>query len=166
MACLTIVYLMTALYKMKYTQFLVMLSSVGSLTQTRQFLRDELLKNIALISYTHILNLFSQIFLHRTDRLCQVFRYCSLLFTPDFFQLMLWSLGSCFDGEYRLSCPFLLDMHWRCPCCNCYHRRKWTRWHEFKSWTRLITFHIALIPLGKVWIQLFSLQLWVNSRTV
>ena len=36
---------------------------------------------------------------------------------------------------------------------------------EFKSWTRLIAFHIALIPLGKVWIQLFSLQLWVNSRT-
>ena len=28
----------------------------------------------------------------------------------------------------------------------------------------LIPFHIALIPLGKVWIQLFSLQLWVNSR--
>ena len=34
-----------------------------------------------------------------------------------------------------------------------------------QSWTRLIAFHIALIPLGKVWIQLFSLQLWVNSRT-
>ena len=33
------------------------------------------------------------------------------------------------------------------------------------DWTRLIAFHIALIPLGKVWIQLFSLQLWVNSRT-
>ena len=30
--------------------------------------------------------------------------------------------------------------------------------HKFKSWTRLIAFHIALIPLGKVWIQLFSLQ--------
>ena len=28
----------------------------------------------------------------------------------------------------------------------------------------LIAFHIALIPLGKVWIQLSSLQLWVNSR--
>ena len=41
---------------------------------------------------------------------------------------------------------------------------KWTRWHEFKSWTRLIAFHIALMPLGKVRIQLFSLQLWVNSR--
>ena len=52
-----------------------------------------------------------------------------------------------------------------CPWCNGYRRRKWTRRHEFKSWTRLIAFHIALIPLGKVWIQLFSLQLWVNSRT-
>ena len=31
--------------------------------------------------------------------------------------------------------------------------------HEFKSWTWLIAFHIASIPLGKVWI-----QLWVNSR--
>ena len=54
---------------------------------------------------------------------------------------------------------------WRCPWCNCYRRRKWTRRHEFKSWTRLTAFHIALISLGKVWIQLFSLQLWVNSRT-
>ena len=27
-----------------------------------------------------------------------------------------------------------------------------------------LLFHIALIPLGKVWIQLFFLQLWVNSR--
>ena len=26
-----------------------------------------------------------------------------------------------------------------------------------KTWTRLIAFHIALIPLEKVWIQLFSL---------
>ena len=45
-----------------------------------------------------------------------------------------------------------------------YRRRKWTRRHEFKSWTTLIAIHITLIPLGKVWIQLFSLQLWVNSR--
>ena len=52
----------------------------------------------------------------------------------------------------------------RCPWCNGYCRRKWTWRHEFKSRTRLIAFHIALIPLGKVWIQLFSLQLWVNSR--
>ena len=50
------------------------------------------------------------------------------------------------------------------PWCNGYRRRKWTRRHEFKSWTRLIAFHIALILLGKVWILLFSLQLWVNSR--
>ena len=52
----------------------------------------------------------------------------------------------------------------RCPWCNGYRRRKWTRRHQFKSWTRLIAFHIALIPLGKVWIQSLSLQLWVNSR--
>ena len=37
-----------------------------------------------------------------------------------------------------------------CPWGNGYRRRKWTRRHEFKSWTRLIAFHIALIPLGKV----------------
>ena len=53
----------------------------------------------------------------------------------------------------------------RCPWCSRYRRRKRTRRHEFKSWTRLIAFHKALIPLGKVWIQLFSLQLRVNSRT-
>ena len=46
----------------------------------------------------------------------------------------------------------------RCPWCNVYRR------HEFKSPTRLVAFHIALIPLGKVWIQLFSPQLWINSR--
>ena len=54
---------------------------------------------------------------------------------------------------------------WMCRWCNCYRRRKWTRRHEIKSWTRLIAFQIALIPLGNVWIQLFSLQLWVNSMT-
>ena len=37
-----------------------------------------------------------------------------------------------------------------CPWCNGYRRRKCTKRHEFKSWTRLIAFHIALIPLGKV----------------
>ena len=52
----------------------------------------------------------------------------------------------------------------RYPRWNGYRRRRWTRRHELKSWTRLIAFHIALIPLGKVWIRLFSLQLWVNSR--
>ena len=58
----------------------------------------------------------------------------------------------------------LLRSSRRCPWCNGYRRRKWTRQHEFKSWTRLIAFRIALIPLGKVWIQLLSLQQWVNSR--
>ena len=52
----------------------------------------------------------------------------------------------------------------RCTWCNGYRRWKWTRQHEFKSWTRLIAFHIALIPLGKVWIQLFSLQLTSHKQ--
>ena len=34
--------------------------------------------------------------------------------------------------------------------CNGYRNGKWTRRHKFKSWTRLIAFRIALIPLGKV----------------
>ena len=38
----------------------------------------------------------------------------------------------------------------RCPWCNGYCCREWTWRHEFKSWTRLIAFHIALILLGKV----------------
>ena len=77
------------------------------------------------------------------------------------------------DGERRSRTSVLAAWHdddddiiiWRCSWCNGYRRRIWTRWHEFKSWTWLIAFHIALIPMGKVWIQLFSLQLWVNSRT-
>ena len=52
----------------------------------------------------------------------------------------------------------------RWPWCNGCRRSKWTWRHEFKSWTGLIAFHIALLTLGKVWIQLFSLELWVNSR--
>ena len=51
----------------------------------------------------------------------------------------------------------------RCRCYG-YCRTKWTGRHEFKSWTRLFAFHRALIPLVKVWIQLFSLRLCVNSR--
>ena len=53
----------------------------------------------------------------------------------------------------------------KCPWYNGYRRRKWNRWLVFKSWTKLIAFHIELKPLGKVRIQLFSLQLWVNSGT-
>ena len=48
--------------------------------------------------------------------------------------------------------------------CNSYRRRKWTRRHEFKSWTWLIAFYIAQNPLGKVWIRLFSFQPWINCR--
>ena len=66
--------------------------------------------------------------------------------------------------NYPQSWYAIKQKKWRCPWCSGYRCRKWTRQHEVKSWTRLIAFHIALIILGKVWIQLFSLQLWVNSR--
>ena len=42
---------------------------------------------------------------------------------------------------------------------------KWSRRARVQILSSLIAFRIALIPLGKVWIQLFSLQLWVNSKT-
>ena len=48
--------------------------------------------------------------------------------------------------------------------CYGYHCRKWSRQPEFKSTMRLFAFHITLQSLGKVWIQLFTLQLWVNNR--
>ena len=38
---------------------------------------------------------------------------------------------------------------WRCPWCNGYRHRIWTRRYEFNSWTRLIAFHIAPLSLGK-----------------
>ena len=45
--------------------------------------------------------------------------------------------------------------------CNGYHLRKWRRWSDFKSWTRLCSFHVATIRKGKVWIQKFTLIAYV-----
>ena len=42
-------------------------------------------------------------------------------------------------------------------------RKKWNRQPEIKPRTRVFAFHIALIDLRKVCIQLFSIQLWVKS---
>ena len=42
--------------------------------------------------------------------------------------------------------PYLLFYYRRHSWRNGYHRRKWNRLPEFKSWTRLFAFHIALIP--------------------
>ena len=49
-------------------------------------------------------------------------------------------------------------------CHNDYCHRKWTPWPEFKSGMRLFEFCIALKPMENVWIKLFSMRLWVNSR--
>ena len=74
-----------------------------------------------------------------------------------------WTSG-CTENEDHFVTRIIIGLYREVLWCNGYRRRKWTRRHEFKSWTRLIAFHIALIPLGKVWIQLFSFQIWVNSR--
>ena len=58
-----------------------------------------------------------------------------------------WPYSWCLVGCCRQD---LFNIARKCPWCNGYRHRKWTRRHEFKSWTRLIAFHIALIPLGKV----------------
>ena len=71
--------------------------------------------------------------------------------------LVQWYLSMTYGGG-------ISQWHMEVPVV-CYRHRIWTRRYEFNSWTRLIAFHIALIPLGKVSIQLFSLQLWINSRT-
>ena len=68
-----------------------------------------------------------------------------------------------YAGEFP--CPYTANVHKRCPWCEGYRLRKWTRQYEFESWTKLIAFHIALIPLGKVWIQLFSLHLPLVGQT-
>ena len=42
-----------------------------------------------------------------------------------------------------------------------YCPRKWTQQAKFKSWTKLFVFHLALMPLGKVWIP-SPIYLWVT----
>ena len=38
---------------------------------------------------------------------------------------------------------------------NGYHHRTFNQLPQFKSWLRLVAFHVVLITLGKVWILLF-----------
>ena len=60
--------------------------------------------------------------------------------------------------------PPKLAIKWRCILHNGYHHMKWNWWTEFKSWTKLIAFHFALILLGKAWIHQFYSQLWRKRR--
>ena len=72
-------------------------------------------------------------------------QYISLKDSSDYVEEVNVTLKRCFRAFLVHNINF--D---RCPWCNGYRRTKWTRRHEFKSWTRLNAFHIALIPLGKV----------------
>ena len=121
------------------------------------------------------LDLFSWCLLKR--KICLYnFHYLFFFFFFFFFltcwkYLMFWEtrIQSQVESYQRLK-KMVLDatlrstQHYKVRIGKCQWCRKWTQPHEFKSWMRLIAFHIALIPLGKVWIQLFSLQLWVSSR--
>ena len=68
------------------------------------------------------------------------------VFSYIVFNHYIRSIALCFS----LSLDSKVTENGWCPWCNGYRHREWTRRHEFKSWTRLIAFHIALIPLGKV----------------
>ena len=119
-------------------------------------MESNLLENSLKSSAALRLSACTPLMIQQIVRICEVMEW--FLCKPFWFFLDFSRFWVRYDweiGHYQL---------WRCPWCNGYRLRKWTRRHEFKSWTRLIAFHIALIPLGKVWIQLFSVQLWVNSR--
>ena len=49
-------------------------------------------------------------------------------------------------------------------CVMVIESRKWTLLSEFKSSTKLLAFHILPLPLGMICIQVFSLQLSINSK--
>ena len=78
--------------------------------------------------------------------------------------------------EHNFGTNYVQQPRFHSPWCNGYRRRGGARsvmvivigngYGDMSSnpWTRLMAFHKALIPVGKVWIQLFTLQLWVNSR--
>ena len=72
-----------------------------------------------------------------------------LLYTPHLAQCYF----SCF---LKLKRRYLLG--------NGHYCRKWNGQFEFKSWTRPFVFHIVLISLGKVCIQVFSIRLYINSK--
>ena len=89
----------------------------------------------------------------------EIFQYYqSYVTSSDYFSLLnrtkivLWSLvrNGCQDSticDKRTAKSFPKVK--KCPWCNGYRRRKWTRRHEFKSWTRLIAFHRSTNTLGK-----------------
>ena len=94
------------------------------------------------------LNLIQQIYLSLTVYMFYIYQSIYLFFLLHIYQPVRIYLS--FPPHIFCLFRYIYLSIWRCPWCNGYRRRKWTRQHKFKSWTRLIAF---LIPLGKVWIQ-------------
>ena len=70
------------------------------------------------------------------------------LFTVDRNDILFWCFSSSISSCFWSQC-----------------RGKWNRILDFKSWTRLLAFHIVLISLGKTGIEVFSFQLWIKKQT-
>ena len=61
-----------------------------------------------------------------------------------------WLLHQSNQSEGNLLCMYKTSPKFgRSPWCNGYRRRKWTRPHEFKSWTTLIAFSQSTHNLGQ-----------------
>ena len=65
----------------------------------------------------------------------------------------------------KLSMSDPIYKYWWCMLCNAYPCGQWMKRSELKLSTRPTAFQKAFIPLGKkkVFAQLFSVQLWIDS---
>ena len=106
--------------------------------------------HISLI-YTHTYTPHTQHHMHTSHtHTCiphtpHIYTHIHTTYTPDIYTHIHTTYTTYITHTY-----FIPRIHRRCPWCNGYRPGKCTRRHEFKSWTRLVAFHIALIPLGKV----------------
>ena len=95
---------------------------------------------------------------------CHTFKYhpyllLSVTIKLKVYTLVLSSYFSVIFSSSFFSCYYSL---WRCSWTNNYYCRKWTQQTKFKLWTRLFTFHMVLIHLGKVWMVLIHLgKVWM-----
>ena len=120
-----------------FTDGLVLSSSLSTLFKTPQ----QNYRNAVDFNMWHDFTKFYLVLILKTNLLVRL-----VIFFIIFDKSLFLFIHSC-RVKYM---SIIMITFWRCPWCSRYRRRKWTRRHEFKSWTILIAFHIALIPLGKV----------------
>ena len=77
------------------------------------------------------------------------------LLNTRLFRLMAWFLHT--HTHTHTYIYIYIYIYTRHSWCIVYCCRKWTQQSKFNPWMKLFAFHIGLIPLGKVLIQLFFL---------